>query len=108
VTHPVPLRQFCHARAQASGSMLVIVLALRDPRDWRLVREGASVARVRAWLGALRAGSVRRTELPGLACLHFAFETAAGAGRGHDLGADPTGRAFAQRLLDMPVPVAPN
>ena len=105
---PVPLRQFCHARASATGSALAIVLALRDPADWHLVREGASLARVRAWLGALRAGNVRRVELPGLAALHFTFEAAAGAGRGHDLSADPLGRAFAQRLLDMPVPVAPN
>ena len=108
VLHPVPLREFCHARAHVAGSALVIVLALRDPQDWRLVREGASAVRVRAWLGALRAASVRRLELPGLAALHFVFEAAAGAGRGHDLSADPTGRAFAQRLLDMPVPVASN
>jgi hypothetical protein len=108
VPHPVPLREFCYARAHIAGSALVIVLALRDPQDWRLVREGASLARVRAWLGALRAGNVRRLELPGLAALHFVFEAAAGAGRGHDLSADPLGRAFAQRLLDMPVPVAPN
>ncbi len=101
-----PLRELCHARALASGSALVVVLALRDPADWQNVRAGASLARVQAWLAPLRAGAVRRTELPGLAAIHFAFETAAGAGRGHDLSADPKGRAFAQRLLDMPIPVA--
>jgi hypothetical protein len=103
---PVPLRQFCHARASATGSALAIVLALRDPADWHLVREGASLARVRAWMGALRSPSATRTELPGLASLHFCFDLAAGAGRAHDLAADPIGRAFAQRLLDMPIPVA--
>ncbi len=103
---PVPLRQFCHARARATGSALAIALALRDPDDWHLVREGASLARVRAWMGALRAPSAARVELPGLASLHFCFDLAAGAGRAHDLAADPLGRAFAQRLLDMPIPVA--
>ena len=100
-----PLRDLCHARALANGSALVVVLALRDPADWQIVRTGASLARVQAWLAPLRAGAVRRDELPGLAAIHFVFETAAGAGRGHDLSADPKGRAFAQRLLDMPVPV---
>jgi len=108
ILHPVALREFCHARAQVAGSALVVVLALRDPQDWRHVREAASAARVRAWLGALRAANVRRLELPGLAAFHFVFEAAAGAGRGHDLSADPEGRAFAQRLLDMPVPTAPR
>jgi hypothetical protein len=101
----VPLRHLAHARARASGSGLTIALALRDPADWRAVRAGASAAKVGAWLSALRPRAVRRVELAGLAAFHFRFEAAAGAGRGHDLAFDLDGRAFAQKLLDMPIEV---
>lgn len=102
----VPLRRLAHARARAAGSALVIALALRDPADWRAVRAGASAAKVGAWLSSLRPRTVRRIELAGLASFHFRFDAAAGAGRGHDLAFDLDGRAFAQKLLDMPVEVA--
>ncbi|MCM0019081.1 MAG: hypothetical protein NBV67_03735 [Tagaea sp.] len=101
----VPLRLLARARARAAGSSLVIALALRDPEDWRAVRAGTSAAKIGAWLSSLRPRTVRRVELAGLASFHFRFEAVVGAGRGHDLAFDIDGRAFAQKLLDMPVEV---
>lgn len=101
----VPLRRLAHARARTTGSALVIALALRDPADWRAVRAGASAAKVGAWLSSLRPRAVRRIELAGLASFHFRFDAAVGSGRGHDLAFDLDGRAFAQKLLDMPIEV---
>jgi hypothetical protein len=105
MTALVPLRFLAFARARASGSNLVLALALRDPADWRAVRAGATAAKVGAWLSSLRPRTVRRLELAGLASFHFRFEAAVGAGRGHDLAFDLDGRAFAQKLLDMPVEI---
>jgi len=101
----IPLRLLAHARARAVGGSLTIALALRDPADWRAVRAATGAARVGAWLSALRPRTVKRVELAGLASFHFRFEAAAGAGRGHDLAFDPDGRAFAQKLLEIPVEI---
>jgi len=101
----VPLRRFGHARARVAGSALVFTFALNDPGHWHVVREGATAARVRAWFGAFRPARTTRRDLAGLAAFQFVLEAAAGAGRGHDLSVDPAGRALAQRLLEMPVPV---
>jgi hypothetical protein len=105
MTTLVPLRRLAHARARAAGSAIVIALALRDPADWRAVRAAASAAKAGAWLSSLRPRTVRRIELAGLASFHFRLEATAGAGRGHDLAFDLDGRAFAQKLLDMPIEI---
>lgn len=101
----VQLRLLAHARARVTGSSLIIALALRDSGDWRSVRAGATAAKVGAWFSFLRPRMVRRVELAGLTAFHYRFENVAGAGRGHDLAFDLDGRAFAQKLLDMPVQV---
>lgn len=101
----LPLRSLAHAGARTAGSAIVVVLALRDPSYWHVVRDAATPPRVLAWFGAFRPARVVRRELSGLVAFHFVLEGTAGAGRGHDLAFDEEGRALAERLLDMPVSV---
>lgn len=50
-------------------------------------------------------GRVTRWELPGLGGFNFLLENALGGGGIASLRIDPQGKAFAQQLLDYPVPV---
>jgi hypothetical protein len=50
-------------------------------------------------------GRVTRWELPGLNGFNFLLENALGGGGIASVRIDPQGKAFAQQLLDFPVPV---
>jgi hypothetical protein len=51
-------------------------------------------------------GSVSRWELPGFSAMNFLLKNALGGGGIASLRIDPQGKAFAQQLLDFPVPVS--
>ena len=51
-------------------------------------------------------GSVSRWELPGFSAMNFLLRNALGGGGIASLRIDPQGKAFAQQLLDFPVPVS--
>ncbi|MCJ7772991.1 MAG: hypothetical protein MUP22_07650, partial [Desulfobacterales bacterium] len=50
-------------------------------------------------------GRVTRWELPGINAFNFLLENSLGGGGVASLRIDPQGKAFAQQLLDFPVPV---
>ncbi len=49
---------------------------------------------------------VKAWELPGLHAINFLLENSLGGGGICSLRIDPQGKAFAQQLLDFPVPVS--
>ena len=51
-------------------------------------------------------GRVTRWAMPGLDAFNFLLEHSLGGGGVASLRIDPQGKAFAQQLLEMPVPVA--
>jgi len=51
-------------------------------------------------------GSVSRWAMPGMNAFNFLLKNALGGGGIASLRIDPQGKAFAQQLLDMPVPVS--
>ncbi|MEA3260175.1 MAG: hypothetical protein U9Q93_08975, partial [Pseudomonadota bacterium] len=51
-------------------------------------------------------GSVSHWELPGFNAFNFLLRHALGGGGIASLRIDPQGKAFAQQLLDFPVPVS--
>ena len=52
------------------------------------------------------AGSVHRWTMPGMNAFNFLLKNALGGGGIASLRIDPQGKAFAQQLLDMPIPVS--
>ena len=50
-------------------------------------------------------GSVSRWSMPGMHAFNFLLKNALGGGGIASLRIDPQGKAFAQQLLDYPVPV---
>jgi hypothetical protein len=58
---------------------------------------------VKAWLGHLVRGDVRRYVLPGIHALNLVLEQALDGGGPASQRADPLGKGMAQILLEMPV-----
>jgi hypothetical protein len=70
-----------------------------------LLRAELTEARVKAWLGHLVAGEVRRFDLPGLHAMNFLCTDALDGGGMASLRNDPLGKGMAQILLALPVRV---
>jgi hypothetical protein len=60
---------------------------------------------VARWFAHLMSGAVRRYDLPGTWSLNFTLQEALGGGGIASVRMDPQGKAYAQMLLDHPVPI---
>jgi hypothetical protein len=102
----VPLIKLAVARSGDKGDHANIGVAARKPEYLPYIRSALSSAAVAAWFAhVLAAGKVERWELPGTHSLNFLLYNALGGGGAASLRTDPQGKAFAQMLLDYPVPV---
>ena len=60
---------------------------------------------MQAWFAHLGLTRVERFDLPGFDALNFLLHEALGGGGVASVRIDPQGKALAQMLMDMPVPV---
>jgi hypothetical protein len=98
------LAALAHGRAGDKGRLVNISVIAYDAGDYaRLARE-VTVDRVRAQLGAMIAGDVRRYELPQLGALNFVMTRAAGDSVTRSLALDPHGKTLSSLLLDLELP----
>ena len=98
------LRELAHCRTGDKGRLVNISVIAYDARDYaRLARE-VTVERVRAQLGDVVAGDVRRYELPQLGALNFVVTRAAGDSVTRSLALDPHGKSLSSLLLDLELP----
>lgn len=106
----VPLIRLALARSGDKGDHANIGVIARDPAYRPYLRAALTPAAVAAWFAhLLRDGDqapVQRWELPGTQSFNFLLPHALGGGGAHSLRTDPQGKAFAQMLLEFPVPVA--
>jgi hypothetical protein len=104
----VPLLQLAVARSGDKGDHANIGVIARDRAHLPWLRaaltELAVATYMRHVLDPVR-GKVTRWELPGIGGFNFLLEHALGGGGVASLRIDPQGKAFAQQLLDFPVPV---
>ncbi|MFA5938798.1 MAG: acyclic terpene utilization AtuA family protein [Sinimarinibacterium sp.] len=105
----VPLIKLALARSGDKGDHANIGVIARRP-DYLPYIEGAlGTDAVRAHFAHVLAGGaqgqVERWRLPGTDSLNFLLHHALGGGGAASLRTDPQGKAFAQMLLDFPVPV---
>lgn len=105
----VPLIRLAVARSGDKGDHSNIGVAARKAEYLPYIKAALSAANVRAWFAHVLAGGaqgrVERWELPGSHSLNFLLYNALGSGGAASLRTDPQGKAFAQMLLDYPVPV---
>ncbi|MEX0606172.1 MAG: acyclic terpene utilization AtuA family protein [Marinobacter sp.] len=105
----VPLVELAWARSGDKGDHSNIGVIARKPEYLPFIRAALTETAVADWMKhALNpeTGRVTRWEMPGLGAFNFLLEHSLGGGGVASLRIDPQGKAFAQQLLEMPVPIA--
>ena len=104
----VPLYQLAVARSGDKGNHSNIGVVARQPEYLPWIAEALGKEAVVDWMNHVldpQTGRVERWYLPGSHSLNFLLENALGGGGVASLRIDPQGKAFAQQLLEFPVPV---
>jgi len=104
----VPLIALAYGRSGDKGDHANIGVIARKPEYVSLIADALTeeaVAKYMAHVLDPERGRVTRFALPGTGGFNFLLEYALGGGGVASLRADPQGKAFAQQLLDFPVPV---
>lgn len=105
----VPLVKLAWARSGDKGNHANIGVIARRPEYIPYIRAALTENAVAVWMEhALdpESGRVTRWALPGFNAFNFLLENSLGGGGIASLRIDPQGKAFAQQLLDFPVPVS--
>ena len=105
----VPLIRLALARSGDKGDHANIGVIARRPEFLPFIEAALTTDAVRRYFAHVVAGGeqgrVQRWRLPGTQSLNFLLHHALGNGGAASLRTDPQGKAFAQMLLDFPVPV---
>ncbi|MDP3816560.1 acyclic terpene utilization AtuA family protein [Pseudomonas sp.] len=104
----VPLIKLAVARSGDKGNHSNIGVMARKPEYLAWIAAALSEGAVAEWLQHVldpQSGKVSRWYLPGSHSLNFLLENALGGGGVASLRIDPQGKAFAQQLLEFPIPV---
>jgi hypothetical protein len=104
-TRIVPLVKLAWGRSGDKGDAANIGILARKPAYLPFIRAALSEQAVAAWFAHLVKGSVQRFDLPGTHALNFLMHEALGGGGIASVRMDSQGKAFAQMLLDFPVPI---
>jgi len=104
----VPLIKLAVARSGDKGNHSNIGVMARKPEYLAWIAAALTEGAVAQWMQHVldgQTGKVSRWHLPGSHSLNFLLENALGGGGVTSLRIDPQGKAFAQQLLEFPVPV---
>jgi hypothetical protein len=105
----VPLVTLAWARSGDKGNHANIGVIARKSEFLPFIRAALTEQAVARWMAHVldsNNGKVTRWELPGFDAFNFLLENSLGGGGIASLRMDPQGKAFAQQLLDFPVPVS--
>jgi hypothetical protein len=104
----VPLIRLAYARSGDKGDNSNIGVIARDPAWLPYIRAALTEKSVANWMRhkfRTETPKVDRFDLPGISGLNFLLHEALGGGGIASLANDPQGKAYAQMLLEFPVPV---
>lgn len=104
----VPLVRLAWARSGDKGDHANIGVIARRAEYLPFIKAALTETAVAQWMDHTldpQQGAVRRWELPGIRALNFLLEHSLGGGGVASLRIDPQGKAFAQQLLEMPIPI---
>ncbi|CAB3810474.1 acyclic terpene utilization AtuA family protein [Paraburkholderia fynbosensis] len=104
-TVEVPLLRLAHARSGDKGNGSNIGVFARSPAGHAWLDHWLTPARVAEHFKGTVQGTVTRYDVPGLNAFNFVLTEALGGGGMASMRIDPQGKAFGQRLLEMPIPV---
>jgi hypothetical protein len=101
----VPLIAVAVGRSGDKGNSANIGLIARKADYLPWVRAALTEEVVRDWFAHLGVSKVERFELPGMNAFNFLLHDALGGGGVASLRVDAQGKAYAQMLMDYPIPV---
>jgi hypothetical protein len=101
----VPLVQLAWARSGDKGDAANIGVIARKAEFLPFIRAALTQEAVARWFAHLIKGPVQRYDLPGTGALNFVLQEALGGGGIASVRMDSQGKAYAQMLLDHPIPV---
>jgi len=107
-TASVPLIKLAYARSGDKGNHSNIGVIARTPEFLPFIRAALSEEVVANFMGHtldLETGKVSAWDLPGINAINFLLENSLGGGGVASLRIDPQGKAFAQQLLEIQIPV---
>lgn len=104
-TVEVPLRRLAHARSGDKGDSSNIAIFCRKPEYRDHIAAWLTPQRVAQHFAGTVSGAVTSYDAPGLHALNFVLQDALGGGGMASMRIDPQGKAYGQRLLEIPVPV---
>lgn len=105
----VPLVKLAWARSGDKGNHSNIGVIARKPEYLPYIAKALTEASVAEYMQHVLDddnSSVQRWFMPGLGAFNFLLKNSLGGGGIASLRIDPQGKAFAQQLLDFPVPIA--
>jgi hypothetical protein len=100
-----PLIAYAVGRSGDKGNSANIGLIARKPDYLPWIRAALMEEVVRDWFAHLGVSKVERFELPGMNAFNFLLHDALGGGGVASLRVDAQGKAYAQMLMDYPIPV---
>lgn len=101
----VALVKLAWARSGDKGDTANIGVIARNPDLVQILRDGLTAERVATYFSHMVQGEVSRFEVPGINGFNFVLTKALDGGGMASRRVDPLGKALAQMLLDLPVPV---
>jgi non-ribosomal peptide synthetase component E (peptide arylation enzyme) len=104
----VKLREIAHSRTGDKGNISNISVIAYDAKDYPLLCQQVTAARVKAHFAGIVQGEVVRYELPNLAALNFVMDQALGGGVTRSLALDAHGKSLSSALLDLEIETAPD
>src|SRR5690606_7337981 len=104
-TVTVPLIALAYGRSGDKGNVANIGIIARKPEYAAAIGSQVTESAVKSFLSYLVLGSVARFEMPGIHAFSFVCPRALGGGGTSALQLDSQGKAYAQKLLAMPVNV---
>ena len=106
MTRRLPLRAIAHARAGDKGNRSNVAVFVYDLRHYPAVKAQLTPERVKAELGDLLRGPVRRYPLDHLGGLNLVMDEALEGGVNESLNLDSHGKSWSFLLLGLEIEVA--
>ncbi|MDR1177373.1 MAG: hypothetical protein LBK64_00960 [Spirochaetaceae bacterium] len=97
------LWDIAHSRTGDKGNISNVSLIAYDLKDYQLLKDKITAAKVKDWFGDMVKGDVIRYELPQLGAMNFVMYDALGGGVTRTLSMDMHGKGISSYLLDMEI-----
>ena len=101
----MPLYKLAFARSGDKGDHSNIGVISRKPEYFPFIKNHLTHRVIKNYFSHVAKGDVHCWEVPGISGLNFLLKHSLGGGGMASLNIDPQGKAYAQQLLDIRVPV---